>query len=92
MGQVLYDEAGKVAKWVIGKLEEKNKPHLNGTFAIDGNRRPDVSNPLILTWKVPLASWSGISVNGLSLSREIYKPYKGVRNIAKSGRFQVQFR
>lgn len=89
MGQVLYDEDMKVAKWIIGKLEEKDKPVLNGTFLINGNRKPKLSHPLIVSWKVPLASISGISVNGLTLTKESYKPFKGVRNIVKSGKFQV---
>lgn len=36
-------------------------------------------------WKVPLASVSGISVSGLSLTGEAYRPYKGVRNITSAG-------
>jgi len=90
MGQVLYDEAGKVAKWVIGNLDERKRPRLTGTMALDGNKRPDENTPLSLTWKIPLSSMSGLSVGGLSVTHETYKPYKGVRNIAKSGRFQVR--
>jgi AP-3 complex subunit mu len=44
---------------------------------------------LSLGWKIPLASVSGLSVSGLSVS-EAYRPYKGVRNITKSGLFQVR--
>jgi AP-3 complex subunit mu len=90
MGIVVYDEAGKVAKWVIGKLDEKMRPQLTGTMVVDGTRRPDENPPLTVTWKIPLASVSGLSVSGLSISGERYKPYKGVRNITKSGRFQVR--
>jgi len=46
--------------------------------------------PLGLTWKVQGSSWSGLSVGGLSLAGETYKPYKGVRNVVKSGRYQVR--
>ena len=90
MGVVVYDEAGKVAKWVIGKLDEKMRPQLTGTMTVDGTRRPEENPPLTVTWKIPLASVSGLSVSGLSISGERYKPYKGVRNITKSGRFQVR--
>ena len=90
MGAVVYDEAGKVAKWVIGKLDEKMRPQLTGNMVLDGRRRPEENPPLTVTWKIPLASVSGLSVSGLSLTGERYKPYKGVRNITKSGRFQVR--
>lgn len=44
-----------------------------------------------LGWKIPLASVSGLSVSGLSLLRESYRPYKGVRNVTAAGPvFQVR--
>lgn len=45
---------------------------------------------LSLHWKIPLSSVSGLAVSGLSITRESYRPYKGVRNITKSGLFQVR--
>jgi len=90
IGHVLYDEAGKVAKWVVGTLDEKKRPQLMGTMVLNGNKRPEEHPPLSLTWKIPLASWSGLSVSGLSLTGESYKPYKGVRNISRSGRYQIR--
>jgi AP-3 complex subunit mu len=45
---------------------------------------------LSLHWKIPLASVSGLSVSGLTVTGESYRPYKGVRNITKSGMFQVR--
>ena len=90
VGSVLYDEASKVAKWIIGKLDETKRPQLSGTMALDGNKPPTENPPLTISWKIPLASLSGLSVGGLSVTGEAYKPYKGVRNIAKSGRFQVR--
>ncbi len=91
VGQVLYDEASKVAKWTIGNLNENMRPELTGTMKLDGTqKKSDEKPPLNITWKIPLASLSGLSVAGLSVTGERYKPYKGVRNIAKSGRFQVR--
>lgn len=89
-GTVLFDEASKVAKWTVGKLDEQSRPQLTGTMLLDGTRRPEQNPPLVLTWKVPLASVSGLSVSGLSLTGENYRPYKGVRNITRSGRYQVR--
>ena len=129
-GSVIYDEAGKIAKWTIGKLDEKTRPQLNGSMVLEeggeetmtlsyasGEEQP----PLFVNWKILLASVSGLNVSGLSVTGEHYKPYKvsvnffpfffssflrllriniklcvsiqftqGVRNITKSGTFQVR--
>ena len=50
-----------------------------------------VSPPNIgISWKIPLASISGIAVSGLSVMGETYRPYKGVRNITQAGIYQVR--
>lgn len=92
-GYVVYDEASKVAKWNVGTLDEKKRPQLTGSISLlDGyDEKPEENPPLTLAWKIPLASMSGLTVGGLSVAGETYRPYKGVRNIAKSGRFQVRF-
>lgn len=90
MGQVIYDEASKVAKWTIGKLDEKMNPQLTGKISVEGNKKPDENPAMNVNWKIPSASISGISVGGLTVTGEAYKPYKGVRNIAKSGWFQIR--
>lgn len=98
-GQVIYDEAGKVAKWNIGQLDEKTRPQLNGSMVLEEDEEVTTSSvpalgedqpPLLVNWKILLASVSGLNVSGLSVTGERYKPYKGVRNIAKSGTFQIR--
>lgn len=99
-GQVIYDEAGKIAKWTIGKLDEKTRPQLNGSMVLeeDGGEESMILSsasgeeqpPLFVSWKILLASVSGLNVSGLSVTGEHYKPYKGVRNITKSGTFQIR--
>lgn len=97
MGSIVYDESGKIAKWTLGKMADsasitraqlttdlKLNPQLEGEDEI---RPPNLS----LHWKIPLASVSGLSVSGLSVSGEAYRPYKGVRNITKSGLYQVRY-
>ncbi len=44
---------------------------------------------LVLISMVQLSA-SGIKVDGLTLSNEGYKPWKGVRYITKNGKFQVR--
>mmetsp|Transcript_8507 Transcript_8507/g.34989 ORF Transcript_8507/g.34989 Transcript_8507/m.34989 type:complete len:455 (+) Transcript_8507:111-1475(+) len=93
VGAVLYDEATKVARWTIGKLDSrgaKQTPQLQGTLVIQGNAN-DADLPTIrLEWKVPAASVSGIGIAALQLTNEKYRPYKGVRTVTKSGRFQIR--
>jgi AP-3 complex subunit mu len=105
MGSLIYDEAGKVVRWNLGKMDVTKKPQLTGQFILDpakadvtsgqdlsskptatGTSAPNLS----MSWKIPLASVSGLSVSGLSVTGESYRPYKGVRNITKSGMFQVR--
>lgn len=99
VGQVTYDEAGKIAKWTIGKLDEKTRPQLNGSMVLEEGGEETMASshasgeeqpPFFVNWKILLASVSGLNVSGLSVTGEHYKPYKGVRNITKSGTFQVR--
>jgi len=99
MGQVIYDEAGKIAKWNIGKLDEKTRPQLNGTMVLEEESQESLASSLgsgeeqpslFVNWKILLASVSGLNVSGLSVTGEHYKPYKGVRNITRSGTFQIR--
>jgi AP-3 complex subunit mu len=98
-GQVIYDEAGKIAKWTVGKLDEKMRPQLNGSMILEEGDKETMTSryaseeeqpPLFVSWKILLASVSGLNVSGLSVTGEHYKPYKGVRNITKSGTFQIR--
>ncbi|CAJ1954297.1 unnamed protein product [Cylindrotheca closterium] len=97
MGSVVYDEGGKIAKWTLGKMADGGNT-TRAQFTADLKLNPqktgdeDIQSPnLFLHWKIPLASVSGLSVSGLSLSGEAYRPYKGVRNITKSGLYQVRY-
>jgi AP-3 complex subunit mu len=92
VGSCLYDEAQKVATWTIGKMNAGStgrSPTLSGTMVLHGDL-PEESPPLTLTWKVPTASVSGLAVSSLQISGESYRPYKGVRTITRSGRYQIR--
>lgn len=96
VGNVLFDESNKVATWTVGKLTSVISPQLTGTVLLsstdnmaqvsEGSIAPSIS----LHWRVPLASVSGLAVASLQLQNESYKPYKGMRNIAKSGKIQIR--
>lgn len=89
LGSVLFDEAAKVARWTLGKLETSTKASLTCSFTLAASSDETPPN-VSVDWKIPLASVSGLSVSGLSVTGESYRPYKGVRNITKSGTFQVR--
>lgn len=80
----------KIAKWTVGKLSSDKNPQLNGTIILQSNSVKEEAPPIEMHWKVPMASFSGLAVAALQLTNETYKPYKGVRTIAKSGKLQIR--
>lgn len=104
VGSVALDEAGKIAKWTLGKLTDDpanmaTRAQLTCTLKLhntssssNSSKKEYITTPnLSLHWKIPLTSVSGLSVSGLSLAGESYRPYKGVRNVTKSGLYQVRY-
>ena len=88
----------QVAKWTVGKLQRGQSPQMTGIALMtssSASRGTGASSnieipPVQMHWKVPLASVSGLAVAGLQLTNERYKPYKGVRTLTKSGKFQIR--
>jgi AP-3 complex subunit mu len=79
MGTVQFDEAAKVARWTLGKMDVSRKASLNCSFTVATSKSDEDSleSPnLSLNWKIPLASVSGLSVSGLTVTGESYRPYR----------------
>lgn len=89
-GTCLFDEATKIAKWTIGKLVKDRTPQLNGTFLLQSQSIAEEAPPIQLHFKVPMATISGIAIASLLLTNERYRPYKGVRSMSKSGKYQIR--
>lgn len=91
VGNVAYDESSKIAKWKIGNMSSSlgKAPQLSGKVVL-GNAKLEENPPIEVHWKVAVASVSGIAIASLNLTNENYRPYKGVRTITRSGRFQVR--
>lgn len=90
VGSVMYDEASKIAKWTIGKLAKDKLPQLTGQIVLQPGSSSEEAPPIELNWKVITASVSGLAIGSLTLTNERYRPYKGVRAIAKSGKYQIR--
>ena len=88
-GKTHYDESKKELVWQIGRLPKDKSPCLSGSLTYHGGL-PAPSPTLQARFRVPMFSVSGVKVDGLSIINTVAKPYKGVRTIAKSGRFQVR--
>jgi hypothetical protein len=50
----------------------------------------NVAPVIEIEWKVPMSNFSGLAVSSLQLTGERYKPYKGVRSVAQSGKFLIR--
>ncbi|OQR90020.1 P-3 complex subunit mu [Achlya hypogyna] len=93
VGNCLYDDSTKSIKWNVGKLNTKKNvaPTLKGSVLLQpGAAIPDEKPIVLLGFKVPFTTVSGLTVETLVLTNESYKPYKGVRTLTKSGRFQIR--
>lgn len=88
-GTLRYDEATKMVRWEIGKMGRDKNPQLTGTVVFNASKVEEC-HVVLIDWKVPMASVSGLAVASLQLTNEKYRPYKGVRTITRSGRFQVR--
>jgi len=91
-GTCLFDETTKTVKWNVGKLGKKVlNPSLRGNIILHQSAAvPDEKPVVLLGFKVPMSTVSGLNVETLLITNEKYKPYKGVRTMAKAGRFQIR--
>ncbi|OQR84581.1 P-3 complex subunit mu [Achlya hypogyna] len=85
VGSCLFDDSTKVnPKKIL-------TPTLKGHIVLQqGAAIPDEKPIVLLGFKVPMTTVSGLTVETLVLSNERYKPYKGVRTLTKAGRFQIR--
>ncbi|GLD92935.1 hypothetical protein PINS_up001527 [Pythium insidiosum] len=92
-GTCIFDESSKTVKWNVGKMNNKKgtMPSLRGNIILHQNAGiPDEKPIVLLDFKVPMSTVSGLNVETLLLTNEKYKPYKGVRTLTKAGRFQIR--
>jgi len=98
-GYVQYDDLSKVARWMIGRLPVNKTPMMDGSVALatnpttsskDNSNNTDTNPTIQAEFKINGLSVSGVRIDSLNLTNERYKPFKGVRNITKAGKFYVR--
>ncbi|KAL6059601.1 AP-3 complex subunit mu-2 [Balamuthia mandrillaris] len=90
-GSVEYDEIKKVCTWIVGRLPADKTCTLSGTVSVPPDGPLPESNPILqVHFKVNQHAASGLKIDSLSLHNEKYKPYKGVKSVTQTGRFQVR--
>ena len=94
VGKHLWDQGSKCCTWTVGKLNDAKvakSPNLTGKLRLTSkDAHPDAKEPILLKYKVPNSTISGLAVETLLLTNERYKPYKGVKTTVMAGK--IQFR
>lgn len=90
VGEALFDETTKLLKWNVGALDRSSVPTFRGVIRFYEDAPRHEAPVIRLEWKVMNASFSGMSLSSLQVTNESYKPFKGMRSVATSGRFQVR--
>lgn len=91
IGSTNWDDQTKLFKWFIPKIPKDKTPMLEGSVSLVPGAHPPECNPTVrVGFTVPMFCASGIKVESLALHNESYKPYKGVKFITRSGKFQVR--
>ncbi|XP_030599578.1 AP-3 complex subunit mu-1-like [Archocentrus centrarchus] len=90
-GNYTYDFATKVLVWDIGKLKPQKLPNLRGSLSMQtGIPKPEENPSLNIDLKIQQLAISGLKVNRLDTHAEKYEPFKGVKYVTKTGKFQVR--
>ena len=100
-GKVVYDEKSRLCTWTVGRIPGEKSPTLTGRIDIveakpwkpgsdaEPARHIDTM-PIMLEFKVPKTTVSGIRVGDLRLTNEKYKMFKGVKCKTINGDYQMR--
>lgn len=91
-GNFYYDVKSQSLIWEIGKLDTRDKaPMIQGTFTLPDEEDAVLPHYLAVSFQMSGYLLSGLKVDMLKLQNENYKPYKGVKTVTRSGRFEVRY-
>lgn len=81
----------QIVKWTIGKLPKEKSPILEGTITLTDPKSASEANLVVdADFKINMVTISGLKVDALTIFVEKYKPFKGVRSIAKAGKLHFR--
>ncbi|KAJ3278244.1 AP-3 complex subunit mu-2 [Borealophlyctis nickersoniae] len=98
LGQCSFDQMSKQLRWTLGKVSPEASvtgiPLLTGQLYFENSEEPQPNvqpvHTITVDFKINMHTCSGLRVDSLQLHHEPYKPYKGVRSVTKSGRYQIR--
>jgi len=90
-GTSTFDEVTKVLVWKLPRLKESMSPTLSGRILLPSNTdAAGESLTVLLHFKMQDSTISGLRVDNLNLTNEKYRPYKGVRCMTRTGKYQIR--
>jgi len=90
VGVIKQDQITKMCRWIIGRIPKDKTPELEGNIVLPPDHKVDDRPTLQAEFAIKMYSVSGIKVEALNIRNVKYKPFKGVRNLAKAGRLQFR--
>jgi len=87
-----WDSTTRTLSWTIGSVAAGGVARLGATLTgVPGGRTPVAAGTaVVVDWRLPSTAVTGLHVDSLTITGEIYKPYKGLRCVTKSGRYELR--
>lgn len=90
-GAAMYDPAACVIRWRVPKMTTAMRPTLSGVVkATEPHGRLARTPHVKLSFAIPQFAMSGLTVDSLTVLRETYRPYKGLRCVTRTARVEVR--
>lgn len=87
-----FDPLSRSLTWTVGEVAAGLAPRLHATLTgRPGERTPVAAGTaVVVEWRLPSTAVTGLHVDSLTVTGESYKPYKGLRCVTKSGRYELR--
>ncbi|CAN8067895.1 unnamed protein product [Agarophyton chilense] len=86
-GTVQFDSSSGMCTWNVGVVARGKTPSLVGNVSLNA----EVRNPqVVVSFRIPGFSASGVRVDSLDIGGERYKYYKGLKCVTKAGCYEFR--
>ena len=90
-GRLTINETTKIITWEMSITKASSASHLEGKIQLGvGDSVPSGTPVVNVEWMVEGWAVSGLDVDSLSLQNVAYSPFKGVKCLSRSGKFEVR--